>query len=111
MNWESIKNTKHSFSKPEAGNIFDQVVSGVKYLHSHKIMHRDLALANLIIRNADKKNPILELPRGSVSYTSSMTLKENTMCLWRNFLLRQKLMMVTVTSQKPSQGIDSRSRG
>ena len=103
MNWQSIKNIKHFFSEPEARNIFDQVVSGVKYLHSRKIMHRDLALANLIIRNADKKNPVLELPRGSGSYTSSMTLKENNMCLCRKFLLRQKLMMVRVTSQKPGQ--------
>merc|ERR1719225_2022107 len=43
-----LRNTKHAFSEPETRVIFEQVVSGVKYLHSHAIMHRDLGLATKI---------------------------------------------------------------
>ena len=34
-----------------ARRIFRQAVEGLLYLHSHKILHRDLSLANLLLTN------------------------------------------------------------
>jgi polo-like kinase 4 len=44
-----LKNHNRVFSEEEARSIFEQVVSGTLYLHSHGIMHRDLTLANLML--------------------------------------------------------------
>ena len=44
-----LKNTEHAFTEGEARIIFEQVVSGVKYLHNQVFRDRDLTLANLMI--------------------------------------------------------------
>lgn len=36
-------------SEIEASNIMRQVVDGMRYLHSHNILHRDISLSNLLI--------------------------------------------------------------
>ena len=37
----------------EAAAIFEQVVSGLQYLHSHNIMHRDLSMSNLLLTTSE----------------------------------------------------------
>lgn len=38
-----------ALEEPEAAGIFGQVVSGLQYLHSRNIMHRDLSMSNLLL--------------------------------------------------------------
>ncbi|XP_028894049.2 serine/threonine-protein kinase PLK4 [Zeugodacus cucurbitae] len=38
-----------AMAEDEAANILRQVVSGLLYLHSHQIMHRDISLSNLLL--------------------------------------------------------------
>ena len=44
-----LKESGRVFGEGEAKTIFEQVVSGLLYLHGHGIMHRDLTLANLLL--------------------------------------------------------------
>ena len=78
-----LKNTKHSFTEPETRIIFDQVVSGVQYLHSHAIMHRDLTLANLMITR-DMKVKIGDF--GLATRIQSPSERHVTMCGTPNFI-------------------------
>lgn len=51
-----FKLSNHGLSEKAAADIFRQVVSGVLYLHSHNIIHRDLSLNNLLLtKNQDVK--------------------------------------------------------
>ena len=78
-----IRNTKLAFSEQEARVIFEQVVSGVKYLHSHAIMHRDLTLANLMI-TSDMKVKIGDF--GLATKIQSPSERHVTMCGTPNFI-------------------------
>ena len=78
-----LKNTKHSFSEAETRVIFEQVVSGVMYLHSHAIMHRDLTLANLMLTR-DMKVKIGDF--GLATKISSPAERHVTMCGTPNFI-------------------------
>ena len=51
-----LKQHNTPFSEQEARNILEQVVSGLLYLHSHGIMHRDLTLANLMLSRDFKES-------------------------------------------------------
>lgn len=44
-----LKKNNQVVSEKEASNIMRQVVEGVRYLHSHNILHRDMSLSNLLI--------------------------------------------------------------
>lgn len=51
-----LKSRKGPLSEPEACHVLAQVVSGLLYLHSHNILHRDLSLSNLLLtQNLDVK--------------------------------------------------------
>ena len=78
-----LKNTKHSFSEAETRVIFEQVVSGLMYLHSHAIMHRDLTLANLMLTR-DMKVKIGDF--GLATKMSSPAERHVTMCGTPNFI-------------------------
>jgi len=45
------KNKKERFEEKEAKNYFKQIVSGVGYCHRRGIIHRDLKLENILIKN------------------------------------------------------------
>lgn len=44
-----LKQHKRTMTEMEAANILKQVISGLQYLHSHKILHRDMSLSNLLL--------------------------------------------------------------
>uniref|UniRef100_A0A669QVW4 Serine/threonine-protein kinase PLK4 n=1 Tax=Phasianus colchicus TaxID=9054 RepID=A0A669QVW4_PHACC len=44
-----IKNRKKPFSEDEARHFLHQIITGMLYLHSHGILHRDLTLSNLLL--------------------------------------------------------------
>ena len=78
-----LKNTKLSFSEPETRVVMEQVVSGLMYLHSHAIMHRDLTLANLMLTR-DMKVKIGDF--GLATKISSPAERHVTMCGTPNFI-------------------------
>ncbi|XP_054546399.1 serine/threonine-protein kinase PLK4 isoform X2 [Talpa occidentalis] len=44
-----LKNRKKPFSENEARHFMHQITTGLLYLHSHGILHRDLTLSNLLL--------------------------------------------------------------
>ncbi|XP_050176453.1 serine/threonine-protein kinase PLK4 isoform X2 [Myiozetetes cayanensis] len=46
-----IKNRKKPFSEDEARHFLHQIITGMLYLHSHGILHRDLTLSNILLTN------------------------------------------------------------
>ncbi|XP_062964467.1 serine/threonine-protein kinase PLK4 isoform X1 [Cynocephalus volans] len=51
-----IKNRMKPFSENEARHFMHQIITGMLYLHSHGILHRDLTLSNLLLtRNMNIK--------------------------------------------------------
>ncbi|MBN3305585.1 PLK4 kinase, partial [Amia calva] len=44
-----LKNRKKPFSEDEARHFMNQIVTGMLYLHTHGILHRDLTLSNLLL--------------------------------------------------------------
>nr|XP_033794868.1 serine/threonine-protein kinase PLK4 isoform X2 [Geotrypetes seraphini] len=47
-----LKNRKKPFSEEEARHFMHQIVTGMLYLHSHGILHRDLTLSNLLLTSS-----------------------------------------------------------
>uniref|UniRef100_A0A8D2JGI4 Serine/threonine-protein kinase PLK4 n=1 Tax=Varanus komodoensis TaxID=61221 RepID=A0A8D2JGI4_VARKO len=46
-----LKNRKNRFSEEEVRHFMHQIITGMLYLHSHGILHRDLTLSNLLLTN------------------------------------------------------------
>ncbi|KAJ6668795.1 hypothetical protein lerEdw1_012279 [Lerista edwardsae] len=46
-----LKNRKTPFSEKEVQHFMHQIITGMLYLHSHGILHRDLTLSNLLLTN------------------------------------------------------------
>uniref|UniRef100_A0A1B0D9N0 Protein kinase domain-containing protein n=1 Tax=Phlebotomus papatasi TaxID=29031 RepID=A0A1B0D9N0_PHLPP len=44
-----LRNLGRTMSETEAAGVMKQVVAGLLYLHSHRIIHRDLSLSNLLL--------------------------------------------------------------
>ena len=64
-----VKNGK--MSEPEACHIFSQILSAVKYCHSHGVVHRDLKVENLLL---DGENHIKLADFGFSNYYDSSLL-------------------------------------
>ncbi|XP_060634934.2 serine/threonine-protein kinase PLK4 [Anolis sagrei] len=46
-----LKNRKKPFAEEEVRHFMHQIITGMLYLHSHGILHRDLTLSNLLLTN------------------------------------------------------------
>ncbi|XP_055903929.1 serine/threonine-protein kinase PLK4 [Eupeodes corollae] len=44
-----LKQSMRPMNESEAASIMRQVISGLQYLHSHQILHRDISLSNLLL--------------------------------------------------------------
>lgn len=44
-----LRQARQVMSESEAANIIRQVLAGLIYLHSHRILHRDMSLSNLLL--------------------------------------------------------------
>jgi len=50
----------HRLEESECVDIFHQIMSGVDYLHSKNIYHRDIKLENIIINQENKKLKLID---------------------------------------------------
>ncbi|XP_044757238.1 serine/threonine-protein kinase PLK4 [Coccinella septempunctata] len=74
---------KRVLTESEAGNIMKQVVEGMKYLHSHNILHRDISLSNLLLTR-DMQVKIADF--GLATQLTRADEKHMTMCGTPNFI-------------------------
>lgn len=76
--------------EPQAQKLFQQIISGVRYMFNHNIVHRDLKLANLLVaedytikiadfgwsRYADNSVSIMQTMCGTPSYTAPEVMED-----------------------------------
>ena len=43
---------RQTFTEPEVRYFMQQIVEGVRYLHGHSVLHRDLKLGNMFLTDA-----------------------------------------------------------
>ncbi|KAJ8668601.1 hypothetical protein QAD02_010264 [Eretmocerus hayati] len=72
-----------TLSEPEAGRIIQQVVEGLLYLQSHRILHRDLSLSNLLLTH-DLQVKISDF--GLATQLTDVYEKHFTLCGTPNFI-------------------------
>lgn len=70
-------------SEPEAAIVLRQVVSGLIYLHSHQILHRDMSLSNLLLTK-DMQVKIADF--GLATQLTRPDEKHMTMCGTPNYI-------------------------
>ncbi|XP_072110839.1 serine/threonine-protein kinase PLK4 [Mobula birostris] len=78
-----LKNRKASFSEDEAQHFMHHIVTGMLYLHSHGILHRDLTLSNLLL-TSDMNIKIADF--GLATQLKMPTEKHFTMCGTPNYI-------------------------
>ncbi|KAM4809324.1 serine/threonine-protein kinase PLK4 [Rhinophrynus dorsalis] len=78
-----LKNRKKPFSEEEARHFMHQIVTGMLYLHSHGILHRDLTLSNLLL-SSDMNIKIADF--GLAAQLKLPNEKHFTMCGTPNYI-------------------------
>ncbi|XP_069781346.1 serine/threonine-protein kinase PLK4 [Narcine bancroftii] len=78
-----LKNRKASFSEDEARHFMHHIVTGMLYLHSHGILHRDLTLSNLLL-TSDMSIKIADF--GLATQLRMPNEKHFTMCGTPNYI-------------------------
>ena len=70
---------KGNYTEDDAGHLFRQILSGVAYLHSQGIVHRDLKLENLIMEN-DRDDSLVKIADFGLSKFFDRETLLQTMC-------------------------------
>ncbi|OAF68345.1 Serine/threonine-protein kinase SAK, partial [Intoshia linei] len=70
-------------SEMEAAKFFEQILQGVMYLHTHKVLHRDLSLSNLLMTK-DKNIKIADF--GLATLLDESNSKKFTICGTPNYI-------------------------
>lgn len=72
----------------EAAGIFEQVVSGLHYLHSRNIMHRDLSMSNLLLTTSDNGGMQVKIADFGLAtqLNRNSQSKHTTLCGTPNFI-------------------------
>lgn len=78
-----MKDHKKVMTEPEAAHIMKQVVAGLLFLHSHKILHRDISLSNLLLA---KNMQVKIADFGLATQLSRPEEKHMTMCGTPNYI-------------------------
>ncbi|MEE6461586.1 hypothetical protein FKM82_001330 [Ascaphus truei] len=78
-----LKSKKKHFSEEEARHFMHQIVTGMLYLHSHGILHRDLTLSNLLL-SSDMNIKIADF--GLATQLRMPNEKHFTMCGTPNYI-------------------------
>ncbi|KAM4708221.1 serine/threonine-protein kinase PLK4 [Discoglossus pictus] len=78
-----LRNRKKPFSEDEARHFMHQIVTGMLYLHSHGILHRDLTLSNLLL-SSDMNIKIADF--GLATQLKLPNEKHFTMCGTPNYI-------------------------
>ncbi|GCC33026.1 hypothetical protein chiPu_0011492, partial [Chiloscyllium punctatum] len=78
-----LKNRKATFSEDEARHFMHHIVTGMLYLHSHGILHRDLTLSNLLL-TSDMNIKIADF--GLATQLKMPNEKHFTMCGTPNYI-------------------------
>ncbi|XP_064636787.1 serine/threonine-protein kinase PLK4-like isoform X2 [Lineus longissimus] len=78
-----LKTYKTTFSEDKARHFLNQIVQGMLYLHSHRILHRDLTLANLLLT---KDNEIKIADFGLATQLEVPDEQHFTMCGTPNYI-------------------------
>uniref|UniRef100_UPI00398F5A9F serine/threonine-protein kinase PLK4 isoform X2 n=1 Tax=Pristiophorus japonicus TaxID=55135 RepID=UPI00398F5A9F len=78
-----LKNRKTTFSEDEARHFMHHIVTGMLYLHSHGILHRDLTLSNLLL-TSDMNIKIADF--GLAAQLKMPNEKHFTMCGTPNYI-------------------------
>ncbi|XP_069487205.1 serine/threonine-protein kinase PLK4 isoform X2 [Ambystoma mexicanum] len=78
-----LKSRKKPFSEEEARHFMHQIVTGMLYLHSHGILHRDLTLSNLLL-SSNMNIKIADF--GLAAQLKMPTEKHFTMCGTPNYI-------------------------
>ncbi|XP_067849634.1 serine/threonine-protein kinase PLK4 [Heptranchias perlo] len=78
-----LKNRKATFSEDEARHFMHHIVTGMLYLHSHGILHRDLTLSNLLL-TSDMNIKIADF--GLAAQLKMPNEKHFTMCGTPNYI-------------------------
>lgn len=78
-----LKKHDRILSEDEASHILSQVVQGLLYLHSHKILHRDMTLSNLLLTS---KMQVKIADFGLATQLNRSDEKHLTMCGTPNYI-------------------------
>lgn len=57
--FQKIQQNQGHFSKKEIMELMHGLLSGMRHMHSHRIMHRDLKPENIMLEDGDSLNPVI----------------------------------------------------
>lgn len=94
--------TEHGvFSEPQAAYLVKQVLSGVEYLHSKGIVHRDLKLENLLL-DGDLPKATVKIADFGLSKVFSSNATLSTVCGSPLYMAPELLMLDQKSAYSPA---------
>ena len=97
--------TEHGvFSEPQAAYLVKQVLSGVAYLHSKGIVHRDLKLENLLL-HGELPKAVVKIADFGLSKVFSSNATLSTVCGSPLYMAPELLMLDQKSAYSPAVDI------